>query len=259
MAVFGGVPTQLGRAVKGPAKGPAPWHGGSGTMLGRNIPAPGQAGGSFTQTSVGRPQTAPPATTPAPAASLPSSPASPLDSTYYNNIAANQFKVNNQINSLTAQGQNYNTGLQSALAQLAYQQPRDQLKAEQAMNARGGLYSSVEGQNQGNIVNQYQTRQSGLTQANAQRQAAIGSQISGLQAGEPLYEAGQYDDAVARAVKAALANPATGQAPISTPPPAAPAASILGSPVPKGVVKKNGALNVNVPKVKSGFGYRGGI
>jgi len=203
----------------------------------------------------GTPPQKPPTTVPPKASGTTTAPpASPLDSTYYQNIAANQFKVNNQINSLTAQGQNANTSLQSALAQLAYQQPRDQLKAEQAMNARGGLYSSVEGQNQGNIVNQYQTRQSGLTQANAQKQAAISSEIKGLQEGEPIYDAGQYDAAVARAVKAALANPATGQAPISTPAPPS-----VAPPPAKAKVPANYKIGQGVPKAKSGFGYRGGF
>jgi hypothetical protein len=60
-------------------------------------------------------------------------------------------------------------------------------------------------------------------------------------------------------VKAALANPATGQAPVTTPAAAAATTSILGTPLPPGTVKKNGSLNINVPKVKSGFGYRGGF
>jgi hypothetical protein len=183
-----------------------------------------------------------------------------LDSTYYNNIAENQLKTGNSINSLNAQSQNYGTALQNTLAQLAYQQPRDQLATEEAANRRGALYSSVEGQQQGDLLNKYQTRQSNATQANAQHQAAIGSQIAALQQGVPLYEAGQYDASIARAVKAALANPATGQAPVSTPSsPATPRTSILGTPLPRGTVKKNGSLNINVPKTRSGFGYQGGF
>jgi hypothetical protein len=178
-------------------------------------------------------------------------------------LAENQLKVNNSLNSLSSASQNNNTALQSALGQLAYQRPRDQLNLEEAANRRGALYSSVEGQQQGDLLNKYQTKQSGLTAANAQKQAAIAAQIQALQSGEKLYETGQYDAAVQRAIKAALANPATGQAPIGSPaaPAAAPAAtSILGTPLPAGTVKKNGTLNINVPKAKPGqIGYRGGF
>lgn len=148
--------------------------------------------------------------------------ASPLDSTYFDNIAANNFKVGNQINSLTSQGQNLNTNLTNALAQLAYQQPRDNLKLEQNANKAGALYSSVYDQNLGNLNNTYQTKQSGLVDTNAQKQAQLSSEIGGLQQGIPIYNSAQYDDAVARAAKAAATNPASGQ-------PAIPTASTVGS------------------------------
>jgi hypothetical protein len=179
-----------------------------------------------------------------------------LDSTYYNNLAENQLKVNNSLNSLSSASQNNNTALQNALGQLAYQQPRDQLNLEEAANRRGALYSSVEGQQQGDLLNKYQTKQSGLTAANGQKQAAIAAQIQALQSGEKLYETGQYDAAVARAVKAALANPATGQTPISTP--AAP--SVPTTSPAKARVPANYKIGQGIPKAKPGqIGYRGGF
>lgn len=200
-------------------------------------------------------QTAP-APTPPKASGTTTTPAqSPLDSTYYQQVAANQFKLNNQINSLGAQSQNDTTALQNALAQLAYQQPRDSLKLEQAANNRGALYSSPYTQDLGNLNNTYQTRQSADVQANAQKQAAIQAQIAALQQGEPIAEAGFYDDAVARAAKAAAANPATGQPTVPSPTPPKP----TRPSVPKGALRKNGTLNVNIPIVRNGFGYKGGF
>jgi hypothetical protein len=142
-----------------------------------------------------------------------------LDSTYFGNLAANQFRVNNQVNTLTATGQNDTTALQSALAQLAYQQPRDQLKLEEGANARGALYSSGYDQSLGDLNNTYLTKQTAATTSNAQKQAGIASQIAGLQGGIPIFNNQQYDLAVGRATKAAAANPATGQAPIKAPAP----------------------------------------
>ena len=213
------------------------------------LAAPGQGSGFSGLAPAPKPTTpvAPQqATPPKASATSTAAPSSPLDSTYYENLAANQLKVNNSINSLNATSQNDNTNLQSALAQLAYQQPRDQLATEEAANRRGALYSSVEGQQQGDLLNKYQTKRSTDTTANAQRQAAIASQIQGLQSGEKLYETGQYDAAVARAVKAALSNPATGQAPV-----AAAAAPAPLAPAPPSQAAQLATLAKTVAKAKA--------
>lgn len=222
MALLGGLTggqTGVGAAPKSAAPvRNAPIWGGRSTYTNQFLP-PVHGGtlgvlqkqGSPQQPGATLPQA--PASSPVVAPGAPSTPASPLDSTYYDNLAMNQFKVGNQVNALTAAGQNDTTALQSALGQLAYQQPRDSLKLEQGANRTGGLYSSVYDQNQGNLLNSYQTRQSGLTSANAEKQAAIASQIGGLQQGIPVYDSAQYDAAVGRAAKLAAANPATGQSP----------------------------------------------
>jgi hypothetical protein len=158
-----------------------------------------------------------------------------LDSTYFGNLAANQLKVGGQINTLTATGQNDTTALQSALAALAYQQPRDQLKLEQGANNTGALYSSVYDQNLGNLNNTYLTKQAADTTANSQKQAAINSSIAGLQQGLGTYQLGQYDDAVARATKLAAANPATGQA--LAPAPITPVVAAARAAVAKALTK----------------------
>jgi peptidoglycan hydrolase CwlO-like protein len=143
---------------------------------------------------------------------------------------------------------------------LAYQRPRDQLNLEEAANRRGALYSSVEGQQQGNLLNTYQTKQSAATQANAQKQAAIAAQIQALQSGEKLFETGQYDAAVGRASKAAAANPATGQAPVAVPaaaPAAAPAPAALA---PRPAARTTTVAGRKIPvKPLNQIGYHGGF
>jgi hypothetical protein len=206
---------------------------------------------------------APQTPSPTPASQTAGSSPSPLDSTYFDNLAGNQFRVNNQLNALTATSQNDNTALQSALDQLAYQQPRDSLKLEQNANRTGGLYSSVYDQNLGNLQHSYETRQTAATTANAQKQAGIQSQIGALQGGVPIYQSQQYDAAVARAIKAAAANPATGQdQSVSTTPPAppapAPATSVGPQLTPQQIQYINAGL-ANRPTVSAGnvFGKGG--
>ena len=138
--------------------------------------------------------------------------ASPLDSTYFANTAANQFGVNNKINALNLQNSTNSTALQSALAQLAYQQPRAELQLEQKANAGGGLYSSVYGQNLGNLNYQFMGRQGAAIDSFAAKASQIASQIAALRGSEPLYNAQQYALAAQRASLAAQKNPASGEA-----------------------------------------------
>lgn len=169
------------------------------------------------------PQTIPPApsTTPKPTGS-------PLDATYYANLAANQLKVGNQIAADNAQIGNLGVSLQSALAQLAYQQPRDQLALEQKANARGALYSSGYDQQLGDLNNTYLTKQTGDTADEAQKVGVLQTDISNLQAGIPIYNSQQYAAAVARAAKLAATNPALG-----APLPPTPTASAASAIAPK--------------------------
>lgn len=140
-----------------------------------------------------------------------------LDATALNNIAENQFKANNSINTLTGNIGNLRTNLQAALSQLAYQQPRDQLKLEQGANQRGALYSSAYNQDLGNVNQGYLTKQTGLTTAEGQSEGGIAGQIQAILGGIPLYNRGQATDSANRAIAAAAANPATGQPQSLTP------------------------------------------
>jgi hypothetical protein len=160
-----------------------------------------------------KPPAAPPAAPPASPPALP-----PWDATAAANSAQNRFNVNNKINGLNSQSSADTLALQNALAQLSYQEPRDQLRLEQGANNRGALYSSVYNQNLGDLNKGYVDKQDAATSNNTQQQASIASQIQALLGGEPLYDQGQSAAAAQRAIAAAAANPATGQAPAVKPP-----------------------------------------
>jgi hypothetical protein len=136
---------------------------------------------------------------------------SPLDSTYFANVANNNFQVGNKVNALNAQSGYAQTDLQNALAQLAYQEPRDQLKAEEAANMRGGLYSTAYNQQLGDLTHNYQSKQTDLTNAYTRKQGAIASEGNALWAGIPIYASGQAAAATVRAANANLANKGLGE------------------------------------------------
>ena len=136
---------------------------------------------------------------------------SPLDSTYFANIAANQFKVNNQINALNQASAYGRTDLANNIEQLQQKEPLDQLAAQVAANRRGALFSTVLGQQLGQIDKGYLTREAGLQDAFTRQEAARQSQIQGLEGGLPLFEAAQAAAAAERASALAQKNPATGE------------------------------------------------
>ena len=144
-----------------------------------------------------------------------------LDSTYYNNIANYLFKTNNSINADQAAQTNDQVALQGALGQLAYAQPRDQLALEQKANAGGGLFSSVYGQNLGNLNQKFLTEQNAdTTKYNGDIQA-LAAKIAALQGSIPLYNSSEAEASATRAAALAAKNPAAGE---PAPAPAAAAA-----------------------------------
>jgi len=159
--------------------------------------------------------------TPTAPAPQPAPQPSPLDSTYFGNVAANEFKVNNEVNALNQQGAYARNDLQTALQKLAYQQPRDALKLEQGANSRGALYSTGYNQQLGDLENKYGNQQETLNQNYTRAEAAREAKIEGLQGSIPLYQVQQYNDAVGRAALLAQNDKALGE-----PIPAAPAAAV---------------------------------
>jgi hypothetical protein len=172
----------------------------------------------------------PPAPTPA-----------PWDATAASNSASHLFDVNSKVAGLQQQEGYNNTALQAALGSLAYAEPRAELAAGENANRRGALFSSVYGQQLGDLINQYQGKQQGLTAQNTEKNAALDSQIAALLGGVPLYDAQQSADAGVRLSQQAANNPSV---PTSTPPPAPksaapnlpppPNARMLASKVPSG-------------------------
>lgn len=141
---------------------------------------------------------------------------SPLDSTYYQNIADYLFKTQNSINADQAKQTADSTALQGALGQLNYQQPRDQLSLEQKANAGGGLFSSVYGQNLGNLNQKYLTAQNNDTTKYGGDIQSLAATIAGLQGSIPLYNAGQAEASATRAASAAEKNTSLGGTPASS-------------------------------------------
>jgi hypothetical protein len=220
-------PSIIGQAMIGhpswfPGSTPKPTNSGIGT-----------AGSAVANSAANLTQPTTPASTPG--AASPSATAatggSPLDSTYYQNVADNTFKVQNAINALNLTGTNDQTALQTALAALAYQQPRDQLALEQKANQSGGLYSSVENMNQANLVHSYATKQTADQTTYQNDLAKIAAQIAADQGGIPVYNANQALLSGARAATLAQNNP--GLAAPAVPP--APAAGAAGKATAKPV------------------------
>jgi hypothetical protein len=177
---------------------------------------------------------------PSPTASQPS----PLDSSYYANVASNQAKIDSQLNALNLQSSQGQTALQAALGNLTYQQPRDQLSLMQNANRGGSLYSTVYQGNLGNLNRTYLQRQTGLQQTYEQQQAARNAQAQSLLAGIPLFNDQEAAASAQRLIAQAQANPATGQVPVA---PAASSAPLTLQPRgPRPAPPKSGGHYVNV-------------
>lgn len=158
-----------------------------------------------------------------------------LDAAYYNNVAANNVKVGNSINSINLGIGQQQGALQATLNQLVYQQPRDQLALEERANAGGGLYSSVYNQNLGNLNFKYATNQSNAqTKYNNYYNTAEG-RINALLDAQKAYDSAQALASTGRLAAAAASNPAEAAppAPPQAPTPASPPAP-TATMAPKG-------------------------
>lgn len=177
-------PPRVGSFAPQPPTGPAP------TVL------KGPPGGSNSATQ-----------TPAQQAAGPS----PLDSTYFANVASNQFQVGNKINALNEANAYGQTDLAKTLANYQYQQPRALLAAERAAAANGALYSTGYGQQLGDIGHQYLTNEGNAQDAYARQVAQRNAEIQGLQGSIPLYNTQQAAAAAVRAAQQNAANKALGE------------------------------------------------
>ena len=143
-------------------------------------------------------------------ATPPAAPPSPLDATYWANVYAHQAATSQSINKMNLQNTQDQIALQSALGQLTYQQPLDQLSLMGKANAAGNLYSSVYGAAQGNLAQTYAQKQAAAQNTYAQQNASNLAQINALQQNEPLYDAQQYGAAATRAANLAAKTPGLG-------------------------------------------------
>lgn len=176
---------------------------------------------------------------------------SPLDSTYYNQVADYLNKTGNSIAADQAKIGNYDTSLQTTLGNLAYQQPRDALALMQKANANGGLFSSVYGQNQGNLQHAYAEKQTAAQQSHDQNVNALTTEIGQLQASEDPNSPTMLGYALASGQRAATAagnNPALGQNAPAAPAPAAAATSSTAKPATKGKATGVGSALLNLAK-----------
>lgn len=171
---------------------------------------------------------------------------SPLDATYYNDIANYLFKTNNSIAADQAKIAQNNTALQSALGQLNYQEPRSDLALNQGMNARGGLYSSVQQQGLADLGTKFATARTANTTHYGNLNQGLQSEIGNLQATEDPNSPTMLAFALAsaqRAAAAAQANqalgaPAPALAPAPSPAPVA-AAPSTANPHPATMPQQN--------------------
>lgn len=176
---------------------------------------------------------------------------SDLDSTYYQNVNNYLFNTGNKINADQLKSAADQTALQSALGQLAYAQPRAELALEQKANQTGGLFSSVYGQNLGNLNQKYLTEQNAdTTKYNGDIQS-LANAIAALQGGIPAYESDQAAASAQRAATAAQKNPSLGG---TVPAAAAPSTSTAA---PTAASLKAGGINPGV--TKAGSSILGGL
>lgn len=177
-----------------------------------------------------------PGTAPGAASGAPGGPYA--DSTALANIGTNTYNVNQQVGGIQLRDAQAAVALQQALAKLAYQQPRDALSLEQNANRGGGLYSSVESLNQGNLAHRYLDANTSAQTGYSNQMQGDAARIAGLQGGIPIYNAGQYAAAAQRGSLAAQKDPSSGEPISSGTPTGRLAQSIVGTQGPaKGLSK----------------------
>jgi hypothetical protein len=134
-----------------------------------------------------------------------------LDAAAAANIAQHTFNTNEQIAALNLANSRAFTNFAQAGANLDYNQPIAQNQAAETMARRGGLYSSAMLQAQENLARNYDLQRSGLQQNLGNTWQGNLGQISGLQAGIPIYNQGQAAMAAQRAAVQAAKNPVLGE------------------------------------------------
>jgi hypothetical protein len=138
------------------------------------------------------------------------------------NIAANDYKVGNQIAGLNQKGAYADTDLQRALAQVTHNLNLQERSAQERANSQGLLSSTTLAGNLGELGQSAGDRQTVLNTNNSRLHAAINGQIASLQGSVPLYDDQQAAGSAGRLSAADAANTALGMP--TTPAATAPAA-----------------------------------
>lgn len=132
---------------------------------------------------------------------------SPLDGTYFNTLAQNQFQANQTIAGLNAQSGNDRTALQESLRQMAVREPQIEQQATNVANSKGLLYSGALGNQIGNDQTAYTQNQAQANTRFSQAEAGRQSQIAGIQQGLPFGELTARLASIQRAATAAANSP----------------------------------------------------
>lgn len=207
-----GAPSSLTKGLPGSLQ-----TGLAGTGITKGLPGSLQQPGSIPGHPTGLSTPASPAAasgSPAPA-QTPAAP-TPLDATYYAQVAANTAKLNSLQNTLNLTGAADQTTLQNTLGTLGYQQPRAELVLEDKANQGNSLFSTAYQQGLSDLVNKYSTAANKAQTTYATATDKLAAQLAADQAQygtAGTADQADYAAAVARAITAAEKNPATGATP----------------------------------------------
>jgi hypothetical protein len=199
-----------------------------------------------------------------PAAAPP--PADPYDSQYYIDLGNATDTANNTIAGYQKSIADAGVGLQQTYADLARQLALNTTAAQNAENARGGFAQGALGTTIGNLDIQNQSDRTNAAMKESADEDTWNTAIAAAQQGLSTEQIALATASAAR--KAALVAGSGGL--LGTAAPVAPkvsnaaaaagiAKSKAAGPTPPKVAAKIPPIGKNLPKVKSGFGYRGGF
>jgi len=191
-----------------PQPGQQPFNGGARVPAAPRLPALNPVASGGTPIAPGTPAPAP----------------DPLDAQYYNDVAQEQFRANQQIAQLNALSQNEKAALGENLRLLGEQQPVLQQNATNRANLSGLLYSGTLGRQIGDLQTNFVRQQARLNDTFGQHEASRRAQIEGIN-----QQLG-FDDLAARLAAIERASQAAQGAPLD------PGGAFAGPSVP--VVRK---------------------
>lgn len=137
---------------------------------------------------------------PAPAPAAPAQPVFQPDSGYTAAMGQASFDANQRLAQLQQQEDNGATDLQTSLARIRAQQPKDEQSTKEGAANQGLFYSGILGQRLGDLNTQYSQKISDAQLAGDRSQAALEAAKEAIRQGLPLTEAAQRAAAVDRQI-----------------------------------------------------------